>query len=92
MNTLFRPTVLYDSEVWGPSLLEFDLSSVERVQIILLCRIIRCKQIVPQPIILVEFGAHPFRLEIVFGLVSPMHRLQSFVDTAKGRDQYPYLA
>jgi hypothetical protein len=44
MDTLVRPTVLYGSEVWGPGLLESDWSSTERVQIILLRCIIRCKQ------------------------------------------------
>jgi hypothetical protein len=44
MDTLVQPTILYGSEVWGPGLLEFDWSSTERVQIILLHRIIRCKQ------------------------------------------------
>jgi hypothetical protein len=47
MNTLVWTTILYGSEVWGLGLLEFDWSLVERVQIILLYRIIRCKQIAP---------------------------------------------
>jgi hypothetical protein len=64
----------------------------QRVQIIFLRRIIKCKQIVPQPIVLAEFGAQPFRLETVFDLISLLHRIRRFVDTAKGRDRYPYLA
>ena len=48
-------------------------------------------QKVPQHIILAEFGARPFRLETVFSLVSFLHRIQSFADSAKGRDRYPYL-
>jgi hypothetical protein len=92
MDTLIRPTVLYGSEIWGPSLLESDWASAERVQILLLRRIIRCKQTVPQHIILAEFGAQPFRLETMFRLVSFLHRIRSFGDSAKGRDRYPYLA
>jgi hypothetical protein len=42
--SLIRPTVLYGSEILGPSLLEFDWALVERVQTLLLWRIIRCKQ------------------------------------------------
>jgi hypothetical protein len=92
MDTLIRPTVLYGSEIWGPSLLESDWASTERVQILLLCNIIRCKQTVPQHIILAEFGAHPFRFETMFRLVSFLHRIRSFGDSVKGRDRYPYLA
>ena len=31
LNTLVCPTVLYGSEIWGPSLLESDWASAERV-------------------------------------------------------------
>jgi hypothetical protein len=41
MDSLIRPIVLYGSEIWGPSLLEFDWASTERVQTLLLRRIIR---------------------------------------------------
>ena len=90
LNTLIRPTVLYGSEIWGPSLLETDWASAERVQILLLRRIIICKQTVPQHIILAEFGAHPFCLEIVFGLVSFLYRIRGLADSTKGRDRYPF--
>lgn len=92
MDTLIRPTVLYGSEIWGPSLLESDWAAVERVQTLLLRRIIRCKCTIPQQIILAEFGAQPFCLETAFRLVSFLHRVRSFADTLKGRDRYPYLA
>ena len=92
MDALIRPTVLYGSEVWGPSFLETDWALVERIQILLVCRITRLKQIVPQHIILVEFGAQPFRLETIFRLVSFLHRIRGYADTLKGRDRYPYLA
>jgi hypothetical protein len=75
MDTLICPTILYGSKIWGPSLLESDWASAERVQILLLRRIIRCKQTVPQHIILAEFGAQPFRLETIFRLVSFLHRV-----------------
>ena len=92
LNTLICPTVLYGSEIWGPSLLKSDWASAERVQILLLQRIIRCKQTVPQHIILAEFGAQPFRLKMVFILVSFLHRIQGLANSAKGQDNYPYLA
>ena len=92
MDTLICPIVLYGSKIWGSSLLESDWASAERVKILLLRCIIRCKQIVPQHIILAEFGAHPFRLETVFRLVSFLHRVWGFADSQKGRDRYPYLA
>ena len=90
LNTLICPTVLYGSEIWSPSLLESDWASAKRVQILLLRRIIRCKKTVPQH--LAEFGAHPFRLEIVFRLVSFLHRIRGLADSSKGRDRYPFLA
>ena len=92
MDTLICPTVLYGSEIWGPSLLESGWASAERVQNLLLCHIIRCKMIVSQHIILVEFGAQPFRLEMVFRLVSFLHCLQCLANSIKIRDRYPYLA
>jgi len=92
MDTLIRPTVLYGSEIWGPSLLESDWAAAERVQTLLLRRIIRCKRTIPQQIILAEFGAQLFQLETIFRLVSFLHRVRSFVDTLKGRDRYPYLS
>ncbi len=92
MDTLIRPTVLYGSEIWDPSLLESDWASVERVQTLLLCRFIRCKQTIPQHIILAKFGAQPFHLEVIFRLVSLLHRLRGLADARKGCDRYPYLA
>lgn len=83
MDSLVRPTILYVSKVWGPCLLKANWASAERVQILLLRRIIRCKHIVPQYIILTEFGARPFRLKCF-----PPY----FTDSMKGRDWYPYLA
>ena len=73
VDALIRPTILYGSKVWGPSLLETDWAVAERVQILLLRRIIRCKQTVPQQIILAEFGAQTFRLETIFKLISFLH-------------------
>jgi hypothetical protein len=55
-------------------------------------RIIQCKHTVPQPIIQVEFGVHPFHLEVIFRLVSFLHRVKTFNDSASGRERYPYLA
>ena len=46
----------------------------------------------PQHIILAEFGAHPFRLETIFRLVSFLHQIQGLTDSIKGRDRYPFLA
>lgn len=75
MGTLVWHTVLYGFEIWGLGLLEFDWSSAERVQIILLRHIIRCKHTVPQPIVLTKFGAQLFRLETVFGLFTLLNHL-----------------
>lgn len=65
---------------------------MERVQTLLLRRIIWCKCTVPQPIIRTEFGVHPLRLEVIFHLVSFLHRVRDFRDSATGRDMHPYLA
>ena len=81
MDTLVHPTVLYGLEIWGASLLESDWALAERVQTPLLRLIIRCKQTVPQHIILAEFGAQPFRLDTVFSLVSFLHRVRGFADS-----------
>jgi hypothetical protein len=92
MEAIIRPTVLYGSEIWGSSLLQTDWARLEGVQTLLLRRIIRCKRTVPQPIIQAEFGVHPFRLEVIFRLVSFLRRVRSFRDSTIGRERYPYLA
>lgn len=92
MNTLVCPTVLYGSEIWGPYLLESDWASTERVQTLLLRRIIRCKKTVSQHIILADFGAQSFWLEMVFSLVSFLHHVRGFADPIQSREQYPYKA
>jgi len=92
LDSLLRPTILQGSEVWGPSLLELDWTLVERVWVLLLQCINRCEQIVPRHVILAEFWAWHFQLETVFKFVSFQHRIQSFVDLVKGRDQYLYYA
>ncbi|KAH9326058.1 hypothetical protein KI387_006236, partial [Taxus chinensis] len=58
----------------------------------MLRQIIRCKEIVPHNIILAKFRACPFRLEVIFGLVSLLHRIQGLLDSSTGRDRYIYLA
>jgi len=60
LDTIIKPTVLYSSEVWGPSLLEFYWAKTERVQLLMLRFIIRSKWTIPQPIIQAEFVVHPF--------------------------------
>jgi hypothetical protein len=92
MEAIIRPTVLYGSEIWGPSLIQTDWARLERVQTLLLRRIIRCKRTVPQSIIQAEFGVQPFRLEVIFRLISFIHRVRSFRDSATRRERYPYLA
>ena len=76
----------------GSLSLRVRLGFSERVQTLLLRCFIRCKQTVRQHIILEEFGAQPFRLEVIFKLVSLLHSLRGLADTRKGRDRYPYLA
>ena len=73
MDSLIRPTFLYVSKIWGPSLLELDWDSIEGVHSLLLRHIIRSKKIVPHHTILADFGARPFPLETVFRLVSFLH-------------------
>jgi len=84
--------VLYDSVVWGLSLLGSEWASIERVQTFLLRRIIICHRSTSQSIILAEFGVHPFNLAAIFDLVWFLHRLQGFVDSVNDREQYSYLA
>lgn len=78
MDSLIQPTMLYGFEVWGPSMLEVDWASSERVQTLLLWRIIRCKQTIPQHIILLEFSAQLFHLETIFRSVSFIHQIWTF--------------
>lgn len=73
LDSIIRPTVLYGSKVWGSILLEEDWAKRERVQVLFLCCIIRCKTIVSQNVIQVKFVAHPFGVEAIFGLVSLPH-------------------
>ena len=70
VDNLIISTVLYGLEVWGPSLLELDWAMIERVRALMLHYIIRCKRIVSQAIVQVYFPTPPFRIEIIFVLVS----------------------
>ena len=92
LDSLVKPTVLYGSTVWGPSLLEFDWAFVERVQTLFLRRIIKCHRFSPHNIVLAEFGAHPFRLGTIFDLVWLLHWLRSFTDSSENNHKYSYLA
>ena len=65
LDSLVRPTFLYGSVVWGPSLLGFDRASIERVQTLFLRHIIICHMFIPHSIILAEFGAHLFSLAAI---------------------------
>ena len=92
LDTLVRPTVLYGSVFWGPSLLGSNWASIERIQTLFLRHIIRCHKFIPHSIILVDFGVHPFRLAAIFDLVWFLHLLRGFADTAVDRNRYSYLA
>jgi hypothetical protein len=92
MDSLIRPTFLYGTNIWGDSLLEFNWASNERVQTLLLQCIIRCKQTKPQHIILVKFGAQPFRRETIFKLVCFLHCIRTFADSVSERERCLYLA
>lgn len=92
MDALVRPTFSYGSKVGGAGLLESDRVSARRVHTLILYNIIRCKQTVAQPIVLVEFSARPFQLNTMLSLVSLLHRLQRFADSVKGCERYPQLA
>jgi hypothetical protein len=91
MEAIIRPTILCGSEIWWLSLLQIDWAGMERVQTLLLRCIIHCKRTIPQSIIQAEFGVHPFYLEVIFHLVSFLHRVRPFKDFATGRERYPYL-
>jgi hypothetical protein len=91
MEAIIRPIVLYGSEIWGLSLLQTDWARLERVQTLLLRRIIHCKQTVPQPIIQAEFGVHPFALRS--SSVWSLSFVESDLSVSTiGRERYPYLA
>ena len=69
LDSLVRSTVLYDSIVWWPSLLESYWASVERVQTLMFWCIIRSHWSTPYSIIFIEFGAHLLGLVTIFDLV-----------------------
>jgi len=92
MEVIIKPTILYGLEILGPSVIQTDWARLERVQTLLLRRIIRCKRIVPQSIMQVRFGVQPFRLEVIFRLISFIHRVKSFKNSDSMRERYPYLA
>ena len=91
-ESLVRPTVLYGSMVWGPSLIAFDWASTERVQTLLLRCIIRCHRFTPHSIVLAEFGVHPLKLAVIFDLIWFLHRLRGFMETCADRHRYSFLA
>jgi hypothetical protein len=92
MEAIIRPAVLYGSEIWGSSLLQTDWAKLERVQTLLLRRIIRSKWTVLQSIIQAEFGVHPFHFKVIFRLVSFLHRIKFFEESTIRRERNPYLA
>ena len=73
MDSLIIPIVLYGPKIWGLSLLESDWAMTERVQVLMLCRIIKCKRTTPHAIVQVEFVDPPFKIETSFGLVSSLN-------------------
>jgi hypothetical protein len=75
--SLIKPTVLYGSKVWKPSLLESNWAVTVRIQALMLCHIIRCKRTFPWAIIQVEFVAHPFKIETILGSISHLHRFDA---------------
>ncbi len=80
-DSLVRLTILYGSVVWGPSLIASNWASIERVQTLLLCHIIRCHRFTPHSIVLAESGAHPLKLAIIFYLIWFLHQLRGFMET-----------
>lgn len=92
IDSLVKPTILYGSIIWGPPLLDFDQASVERIKIHFLQCIIKCHRSTLHNIILVEFGAHPFRLGTRFDLFWLLHQLWSFVDCPDDSHIFSYLA
>jgi hypothetical protein len=91
MNSIIGSIILYVLEIRGPSLLNSNWACIKRVQTLLLHCIIECKRIVPQHIVQAELVACPFRTETIFRLVELLHHLCKFIDSAVGRDRYPYL-
>jgi len=80
MEVIIRPMVLYTSEIWVLSLIQTDWEPTKSSNL-LLKHIIRCKRVVPQPIIQAEFDVHPFFLEVIFCFVPFLYRVRSFKDS-----------
>jgi hypothetical protein len=54
--------------------LEFDWAMIDRVQVLMLHRIIKCRRSILQAI-MAEFVASPFNIEAIFGLVSLLQQV-----------------
>lgn len=91
-DTLARPAAMYASPFWAPDLDARGWRRVERLQVLMLSRMIRAKSSVPHEIMLAEFGATPLALEAAFQAVTYLHRIREFGDTTSGRARLPWLA
>jgi len=92
LDRIIKNTVLYGCMVWGPSLLGVYWARTERVQILLLHRIIRWKTKLSLTTSFWLSLVH-IRLEtLFFQLVSLLHKLQSLGDSTSRREWYPFLA
>lgn len=92
LDLIIRPTILYGLEIWGPNLVQSELGQDPKSPNPS-SQVHHSMQIHnPQPIVQAKFEAHPFRLGVIFHLVSLLHRVWTLGDSTSKRDRYPYLA
>ncbi|KAH7281279.1 hypothetical protein KP509_36G038900 [Ceratopteris richardii] len=73
---------MYGAAIWGPGLATSSWTTLERPQILMIARLIRCKSLVPHDIIRAELAAPPMLVEALFQTVCLLHRIQS-MDTER---------
>jgi hypothetical protein len=72
--------------------IELDWAMTERVQVLMLRHIIKCKREIPRVLIQAAFAVLIFRIETIFGLISFLHCVRGYADTLADRDHYHYIS
>lgn len=62
-DSMVCPASTYHSPCWDPDLLDVDWTRVERLEVLLLARMICCTPSTPHQIVLAKFGASPPHIE-----------------------------
>ena len=75
-DTLVTPALMYAAAVWALGLSASSWTQIERLQVLMLSRMIRSKPSVPHDIVRAEFAAPPMLVEALFQVCCFIHRMR----------------